>query len=98
MKLTDFGDKPEATWFKNILEWSRKKVSIDDNLDCVTLSVDIATSETAISHPLGRVPKGIIPFLTFPGSLVEMDVTRAPINTQLFLKSRIAVKANLLIF
>lgn len=98
MKLTDFGDKPDNTWFRNILEWSRKKISLDDNLDCVTMSVEIATTETKIGHSLGRVPKGVIPLLQFPGATIEMTMTNAPTNNLLFISARVKGTYGLLIF
>lgn len=99
MKLIDFGeDTPPRAWYTALIEWSRKKISFDDNIDCVILKVNIATNETAVDHPLGRVPKGIIPILQFPGSVYEMDMTRASTNTQVFIKMRVAGTVNLLIF
>lgn len=99
MKIMDFGeDTPPRAWYTALIEWSRKKISFDDNIDCVTLNAYVATSETPIGHPLGRVPKGIIPILQFPGSVYEMDMTKASTNTQIYLKSRVAGTVNLLIF
>lgn len=98
MKLFDFGDDKSRAWFQQILEWSRKKVTFDDNIDCVTLSAYIATSETIVDHPLGRVPKGIIPVLQYPNNISELSWTREPTNSRLYLKQRVAGKITLLIY
>jgi hypothetical protein len=98
MKLFDFGDGQNRSWFQQILEWSRKKISFEDNLDCVILTVKIATSETIVDHPLGRVPKGIIPILQYPNNISELSWTKAPTNSRLFLSQRIEGTITLLIF
>jgi hypothetical protein len=98
MKLTDFGSDQSRSWFQQILEWSRKKISIEDNLDCVIISVNVGTTETIVDHPLGRVPRGIVPILQWPNSIYEIGWTREPTNARLFIKSRVAARLTLLLF
>jgi hypothetical protein len=98
MKLYDYGDNQNRSWFQQILEWSRKKITFEDNIDCVIISVEIATSETIVDHPLGRVPRGIIPVLQYPNNISELSWTRAPTNSRLFLTQRVAGPVSLLIF
>lgn len=98
MKLLDYGDQQSRSWFQQILEWSRGKVSFEENLDCVIINVNIATSETVVDHPLGRVPKGIIPVLRWPNNISELSWTREPTDTRLFLSQRVSGPMTLLIF
>jgi hypothetical protein len=98
LKLFDYGDDQNRSWFQQILEWSRKKISIEDNLDCIILSVNVATTETVVDHTLGRVPRGIIPILQYPNNITEMSWTQEPTNQKLFIKQRVAGKITLLIF
>lgn len=98
MKLFDIGDDQPRAWFQQLLEWSRKKITFDDNIDCVFLTVNISTSETVIEHSLGRVPKGIIPVAQYPNNITELSWTREPTNRNLYLKQRISGAMTLLIF
>ena len=98
MRLFDLGDKEPRAWYQQLLEWSRKKITFDNNIDCVFLAVNISTSETVIDHPLGRVPKGIIPVLQYPNNISELSWTKEPSNTRLYLKQRVSGKMTLLIF
>ena len=98
MKLFDFGENQNRSWFQQILEWSRKKISVEDNLDCVILTVQIATTETIVDHTLGRVPKGIIPVLQWPNNISELSWTKEPTSTRLFLKQRVAGTMTLLMY
>jgi hypothetical protein len=98
VRLFDFGEQQPRAWFQQILDWSRNKVSVEENLDCVIISVNIATSETIVDHPLGRVPKGIIPVLRWPNNISELSWTREPTDTRLFLSQRVAGQMTLLIF
>lgn len=98
MKLKDYGETPDRSFFQSILEWSRKKVGIDDNLDCVTIETYLGTSETIVDHPLGRVPKGIISILSFPNNTTELTWDKAPTNSRLFIHARTAGKYSLLIY
>lgn len=98
MKLRDFGEDQNRSWFQQILEWSRKKISVEDNIDCVILSVSIGTSETIVDHPLGRIPKGIINVLSYPNNTSEMTWTRAPEQSRLFIQARTAGTYTLLLF
>ena len=101
MRLLEFGTEQSRSWFQQLLDWSRNKVSFEENLDCVIIDVNIATSETIVDHPLGRVPKGIIPLLRWPNNTSELswsDPEKPPTDTRLFLKQRVAGKVTLLIF
>lgn len=85
MKLNDLGDKPAREWFLMFLEWSRKKLTFDDNIDCTILTVNIGTSETEIGHPLGRTPRYVIPIAAYPNGTAGIAFTREPSNTKLYL-------------
>jgi hypothetical protein len=98
MKLLDLGDQATRPWFTQILEWSRKKITFDDNIDCVFLTVNISTSETVIEHTLGRVPKGIIPIAQYPNNISELSWSREPTNQKLHLKQRVSGTMTLMIF
>lgn len=98
MRLQDYGEQQPRSWFQQLLDWSRNRVSFEENLDCVIIDVNIATSETIVDHPLGRVPKGIIPVLRYPNNISEISWTREPTDTRLFLSQRVAGRMTLLIF
>lgn len=98
MKLIDYGEKESRSWFQQVLEWSRKKITFEDNLDCVTLSAYVGTSETIVDHALGRTPKGIIPVLAYPNNISELSWTREPSAQRLYIKQRVAGNMTLLIF
>jgi hypothetical protein len=98
VNLQDFGESQSRSWFQQILEWSRKKISFEDNIDCIIIEANIATSETIVDHPLGRVPKGIIPVLRWPCNISELSWTREPTNSRLFIKARVAGRMALLIY
>lgn len=66
MKLRDLGENALREWFNQILEWSRKKITIDDNLDCVFVTGYVGTTQTEVGHSLGRVPKYILEVAAFP--------------------------------
>lgn len=100
MKLRDFGTDAAREWFQQILEWSRKKVTFEDNVDCVFVSATIGTSETAIGHSLGRAPKYIIPVGSWnTGATIvrEITLTKAPTVDQIYVSSASAGKQTLLL-
>jgi hypothetical protein len=85
LKLRDLGNKPAIEWFQQILEWSRKKLTFDDNIDCVIITAYIGASETEVGHPLGRTPRYIIPVASYPNGTDGISFTKEPTHEKLFL-------------
>lgn len=98
MKLRDIGSEATRDWFAQLLEWSRRKVSIDDNMDCTTVTAYVGTTETEVGHSLGRVPRYVIPVMAYPYGTGEMSFTKEPNNEKLFLSRRVAGTCTLLVF
>jgi hypothetical protein len=99
VKLREYGDQENRSWFQQILEWSRNKLSFEDNLDCVIITASIATSETIVGHTLGRVPKGVIPILQWPNNTSVLTWgSKPPDDTKLYLKQSVDGKITLLVF
>lgn len=98
MKLRDFGENAPRSWFRQILEWSQRGVSIQDNLDAQIIEADIGTSETRVGHNLGRIPKGVIPIMVFPHGITGLQFTKAPTADSLFLSRSSAGRQALIIF
>lgn len=78
MKLRDYGEVFGRDWIQQIMQWSKKKVSVGDNIDCVEVVEFINTTETRVGHNLGRVPQGIIPIMKYPHGTDSLSFTRAP--------------------
>lgn len=97
MKLRDFGPDATRDWFQQILEWSRKKLTIDDNWDCTVLSTYLGTSETVIDHTLGRVPRYIWEVASYPNGTAGISFTQAPTNGKLYLKRSSAGQCTLIL-
>lgn len=100
MRLRDFGPDAPREWFQQILDWSRKAITLDDNVDCVFVTATIGTSETAVGHSLGRVPKYIIPVCSWvTGATIcrEITLTKAPTVDQVYVSSASAGKQTLLL-
>jgi len=97
MKLMDYGTEAQRDWFQQILRWSRKKITFEDNLDCVFIDTSLLTTETAIEHPLGRTPRFVMEVAKFPNGTAGITWGKAPTNTQLFLKRSSAGNCTLMI-
>ena len=100
MKLRDFGVDAAREWYQQLLEWSRKKVTLEDNVDCVFVTATIGTSETAIGHTLGRIPKYVIPVGSWvSGATIvrAITLTKAPTVDQVYVSSASAGKQTLLL-
>lgn len=97
MRLRDFGDNPDRTWFQQIMEWSRKKVTFDDNIDCVFITADVGTSNTEVGHSLGRTPKYILEVASYPYGTAGITFTKAPTADKLFISRTSAGKCVLLL-
>lgn len=97
MKLRDFGVNAPREWFQQIMEWSSRKITFEDNIDCVFVTADLSTSETVIGHSLGRVPKYIIPVASWPNSVDKITLTKAPTNSQIYLSRATAGKQVLML-
>ncbi len=99
MKLNDLGADAAKQWFQQILEWSRRKITLDDNIDCVTVTAYIGTSETEVGHPLGRAPRYIIPIALYPNGTSGIGFTsKAPTIDKMFLTRTTAGVQTLLLF
>ena len=87
MKLRDYGELQPREWFQQLLQWSRKKITFEENMDGIELLAYLNTSETEIGHALGRMPKSITPVAKFPYGVAAISFTRAPTIDKLFMKS-----------
>lgn len=85
MRLEDFGDTPNRSWFQRLLELTRKRISFEDNIEGQFITAYLQTTETVISHNLGKAPKYIFEVASFPYGTAGIGVTKAPTNNQLFL-------------
>jgi hypothetical protein len=98
MKLLDFGQGlPDRTWFQRILEWSRKKISFEDNIDCAFITANVGTGETEVGHPLGRAPKYLIEVAAYPNGTAGISFTKEPDNKRVFIKRGTAGQATFLL-
>ena len=99
MKLRDYGEIFSRDWIQQLLQWSRNKVSVVDNLDCVEVVAYINTTETVIGHSLGRVPRGTIPIMKYPfGTVASLSFTREPTIDKIYLTRSTAGYQGLLIY
>ena len=90
MRLRDFGQEAAREWFQQVLEWSRKKITFDDNMDGVFLRTYLNTTETVVSHPLGRAPRYIFEVASYPTGTAGINFTREPTNGTLFIRRDVA--------
>lgn len=90
MKLRDYGESYTREFFQQILQWSRKKISFEDNVDCQILTTYIDTAETKVPHNLGRVPQIIIPVAKFPYGTSTIAFSRENSENTLFLTRGVA--------
>jgi hypothetical protein len=97
MKLFDFGESESRSWFRQILEFSRKRVSFEDNIDCVLVTATVDTVETQIGHSLGRAPKFIIEVASYPNGTAGISWTKAPEADKIFIKRATAGSCTLLL-
>lgn len=98
MKIQDFtGDLPDKSWFEQILTWSRKKFTFDDNLDGVFVTANVGTGETEVGHPLGRTPKYILEIAAYPNGTAGITFTKQPDNNRIFIKRAVAGQCTLLL-
>lgn len=86
MRLRDFGAEAAREWFQQVLEWSRKKITFDDNMDGVFLKTYLGTTETVVSHPLGRTPRYIFEVASYPTGTAGINFTREPTLSTLYLR------------
>lgn len=98
MRLFDFGGSDTRSFIRQILEWSQKRISFDDNIDVLQMSSFINTSETVIEHKLGRIPKALVPILTYPNKIVSVEFTKSPDATRLYLKAATACEMSFFIY
>lgn len=86
-KPFDFtGEIPPRTWFRQVQEILSNGVTLQDNVTGVFLEAYIATSETEVTHQLGRIPKVIIPVMKYPNGLSTLEFTKPPTAQTLYLK------------
>ncbi len=108
MKLFDFGDNDTRSFIRQILEWSLKRVSLFDNVDCIVLdSVRIETTETQVGHTLGRVPRLVFESCgpnsrnavgTQWNGTVGIALTRQSTITSVYVKRKEAGETTLVLF
>lgn len=97
MRLRDFGQEAPSSWFQQILEWSRKKITFEDNVDCVFITATIATTETVVGHQLGRTPKYVLEVASWPNGIKGIELTKAPTSEKLFIKRATSGETTLLL-
>lgn len=97
MKLREFGETAQREWFRQILEWSRNKITIQDNLDVAIITVDIGTNETEVGHPLKRTPRYIIPVASYPHGIQAIQMSREPTSDKIWLTRAVAGKQVLIL-
>jgi hypothetical protein len=98
MRLFDFGGNDTRTFFRQIVEWSQKKIGFDDNLDILTMSSFVDTSETVIEHNLGRIPKALVPILTYPNKITTLEFTKAPEASKIYIKAGSACNVSFFLY
>lgn len=108
MKLFDFGEQDFRSFIRQILEWSLKRVSLFDNLDCQVLdSVRIETTETQVGHSLGRIPRVVFEACagnsrnaigTQWNGTVGIALTRQPTTTSIYIKRKEVGETTLVLF
>jgi hypothetical protein len=84
--MPDFGASPDASWFSRLLDWTRGKITFEDNIDGRFLTVNIGTTETEIGHTLGRVPRYILEVASYPNGTAGIQFTKSPTIDKLYLK------------
>jgi hypothetical protein len=97
MKLRDLGVDAAREWFQQLLEWSRKKITVDDNWDASVLKTYLGTAETVVDHTLGRTPRYIWEVASFPHGTAGISFTKEPTNAKLFLKRSTAGECTLIL-
>lgn len=89
MRLPDIGPDGDQSWVRGwlqrLVEWSRKKITFEDNIDCVFHRVYLRTTSTKVGHPLGRTPRYIIEVAAYPDGTAGIQYTAEPTNTDLYL-------------
>ncbi len=101
MKLQEYGkvaDRNLDSFLKQILDWSKQKVSIQDNLDVRFVTAYIGTTETEVKHTLGRIPAFVIPVAAYPNGTSTIDFAKASTIEAMYLKRGTAGTCSLLIF
>lgn len=98
MRFYDFGSTDTRTFLRQIVEWSQKRVSIQDNMDMQEITAHLNTSETVVQHNLGRIPTGLIPVLKYPNSIKGIEFTKASDASKLYLKRDTAGECTFLIY
>ena len=97
MKLRDIGREAAREWFEQILEWSRKRITFEDNLDCAFITFEVQTTETEVPHSLGRAPKYIMEVAAYPYGTAGISFTRPSENDKIYIKRATAGKCTLLL-
>jgi hypothetical protein len=98
VKLQDLGSGSIDKWFQQLLSFSRKGISFDDNIDAQFWTGNIGTAETEIGHSLGRTPRYVIEVASYPNGTAGIQFTKAPDDKRLFLKRSSAGQCTLMIF
>jgi len=98
MKLEGFGESPDRSWFQRLLEFTRKKISFEDNIDGIFINANIGLNETEVGHSLGRAPQYVIEVASYPNGTAGISFTKASTANQLYLKRTVAGACTLFIF
>ena len=105
MKLFDFGERDTRSFFRQLIEWSQKRITLDDNVSCLSVTSNVATTETVIGHKLGRVPRYIVPAFsseTFDGgtlvNLNGLEMTQRPTDKAIYFKKTVQGNVTFLLF
>lgn len=101
MRLLDFGKlgQPKLDqWLQQLYEFSRKKITFEDNLDVTFQTVYIGTSETEVQHNLGRIPKAVLEVAAYPYGTAGISHTKAPTEKYLYLSRGSAGQCQLMIW
>jgi len=98
MKLRDLGREAAREWFEQILEWSRKRLTFEDNLDCAFVTFEVQTTETEVPHSLGRIPKYIMEVAAYPNGTAGISfTTKPPENDKIYIQRATAGTCTLLL-
>ena len=74
-----------------MIDLSRKKITLDDNVDCQVVDCNLLTTETKVGHNLGRIPKYILPTMSYPNGIKgDLEFTRPPTEKEIYVKCSIA--------
>jgi len=78
-------------FYRQILSWSRKSITLEDNVDCQIIDVNLLTTETKVGHNLGRIPKYILPIMSYPNGIRgDLEFTKSSTEKEIYIKCSVA--------